>query len=415
MKIIDARDGSVMAVAQFNLGEAGRGRHLEEVRIDNRNPPRGSEVGYKTFGGDPSKGYLPHVVLTADSRQRGILVRISTRGCYTKGSCGSVGLKGGDATLLTEGRWAEGDAGNVANGPDQLWHVRGPAVFAVKLQGGEHKGYGPRYVVVTKSLKVVMMKPADLCQLIAVDDDPSITETVRKFAAELGEDVRLAIKVADELEEAADAPAMAVNHFTMATIADVLARWNVAVPAAFDGILGGVSGIQAGTIMPGTKALLATSIGPNGGRRYGYTVLMEEGVTRLASERNHKGTAEELLATVDPDWRIAYESRRDGEVIERVLLNAGGTHRYIPVPDERWNESAVSTEAWPGHEPVTPSLEELETIFGIEARETESIAVTDDDRSPQTPAPEPVAAEPPMPLSADELKARLGAFRFGCR
>jgi len=258
--------------------------------------------------------------------------------------------------------------------------------------------------------------------MIAVDDDPSVTETVRRFAAELGEggeDVRQAIKAADELEEAMDAPVVSVQHFTFEAIGEVLARWNIAVPVAFDGTLGGVSGIQAGTIMPGAKALLATSIGPNGGRRYGYTVIVEEGITRLQSERNHKGTAEELLATADsPDWRIAYESRRDGETIERVLLNAGGTHRFNPTPNQEYGERVVTTEPWPGHESKSPSTDELEAVFGIKAETTKSAAAAAlDDSSPDVqeaaPTPEPVPAEPPKPLSADDLKAQLGAFRIG--
>lgn len=364
MKIIDARNGSLQSIP-FALGQSGRGRWLEDVKISNRpgQAPAGPEdVGYCLFGQEKK-----HVILTkADGKQRGILLRVSTAGCYTKGSCGRVSLKGGKATLLTEGTWAEGDAGRIANGPDQLWHVEGPSVFVINLQGGAGKGYGLRYLVVTKSFRTVMIERDDLCQIIAVDDDPEAIETVRQFAGDLHEDVQAALKVADELEEVADEPIAAVTHFVseFTAIGDVLARWNIAIPAAFNGVLGGVSGVQSGTIMPGTKALLATSVGGGGGRRYGYTILIEEGLTRIASEVNNKHSAEEILAVADAtDWRIAFESRKDGVVVDRVLINAGGTHSYNPEPDSRWNESMLTTAPWPGHEPKSPSVSELAAIF----------------------------------------------------
>lgn len=432
MKIIDARTGSVMAVVAFKLGEDGRGRHLEEVRIDSRTPPIGEEVGYKKFGGDATKGHLPHIVLTTqDPNQKGILLRINTRGCYTKGSCGAIALKGGDAELLTQGHWAEGAAGAVANGPDALWHVRGPSVFGVILQGGERKGMGHRYLIITKNFRVVMVGRDALCQMIATDENPEVVETVRQFSESLSEEVKDALRVADELEEAAEAPAVTVQHFVNehTNLIDTLKRWNIAVPVAFDGVIGGVSGVQSGTLIPGSKQLLVMSIGPGGGRRYGYTVLVEEGITRLASEKNHKGTTDDVLAVVEsPSWQIAWEERKDGETVARRLVNAGGLHRYNPNPDPTWAEEVVETTPWPGHEAVSPTASEMGKIFGVEARGVATRSQRQHEPLPHQPAPAVIAIEAPpvvapavivppaKPLSAEDIKAQLakgGLFRRG--
>ena len=52
MKIIDARTGKLQEIP-FSLGESGRGRWLEEVKISNRprqEPSGPHDVGYFTFG-----------------------------------------------------------------------------------------------------------------------------------------------------------------------------------------------------------------------------------------------------------------------------------------------------------------------------------------------------------------------------
>lgn len=120
---------------------------------------------------------------TVRPAQRGVLVRISTRGCYTKGSCGSIELVWGEATKVAEGTWAEGDAGRVAAGPDALWHVPGAAFFRVVLQGGSNKGWGGRCVVVTSAGKVWMGKTTDLAALVTADERPDLSEVVRAMLA----------------------------------------------------------------------------------------------------------------------------------------------------------------------------------------------------------------------------------------
>lgn len=416
MKIIDARSGAVMPVAAFSLGEAGRGRHLEEVRIDQRVPPTGDEVGYRLFGGDETKGYLPHVVLTReDPRQRGILLRIRTSGVYTRGSYGEISLKGGDALKLTEGRWAEGSAGRVASGPDALWHVRGPALFEVTLQGGEHKGMGKRFLIITRKLKVVMVNRDKLSQMIATDDEPDVVETIRQFYDALDEDIKNAVQVAEQLEEAVvDNTSVNVVHFLheWINIHETMKRWNIAVPAIFNEVIGGVSGVQAGTLMPGSQQLLVISVGPGGGRRYGYILLDEKGITRLASERNQKGTSEEILALVDsPDWKIVWEEIKDGQTVTWCVADSSGIHRYDLSSDG--NEPHVQTTPWYGHESPSSVDPITETCVSEIADVTPTLQ-----SSPASVAFEP--AQPPISqpvaLTAEEIKAQLGSggrFKLG--
>lgn len=415
MRIVNARTGKPQEIP-FNLGEAGRGRHLEEIKISNRpgqEPGGPDDVGYFTFGTSP-----PHVILTkSDPRQRGILLRINTAGAYTKGSCGEVMMKGGPAKLLAEGQWAVGDAGRIGSGPDQLWHVEGPAIFAVYLQGGEHKGYGWRYLIVTRQFEAVMLKRDELCQLIATDDRPDVVEVVREHAARvaplfaaaqakyaeaerkylaemetskgyeermeagrrmdvakrefeivqaqaLDDEVISAIALADRLEETMDAPVTTVAHFVPegGDLRQIIAGWDIAIPASFNSGIGGVGGVESGTLVPGEKQLISASVGGGGGSRYGFTIVAEDGITRLKSLRNHRGTSEQLLAQVESaDWMVAWAERCDGQVTSYNVANAGGVHRYEPMSME------ISTRTWPGHEMVTPSQAEIQQIFGLAA------------------------------------------------
>lgn len=366
MKIINAC-GHLQEIP-FALGERGRGRWFEEVKISNRpgQEPSGPEdVGYFTFGKEKK-----HVILTKADGKRGILLRVSTAGAYTKGSCGSVALKGGKATLLAEGTWAEGIAGYVANGPDQLWHVEEPSVFVVVLQGGEHKGYGHRYLIVTRSFKTVMIKRAELCQLIATDENPEVTEVARQFADRLHEDVQLAIKVSDELEQAMDSPAAitAVVHFSSryGTVEETVKSWDLAIPVAMSGKIGGISGVQAGTLMPGDKQLVIFSIGPSGGKRYRFEEVSESGLVRLKERYERPYTRKSVLAMAEsPDWHSAWTEYKDGAITAYVLTDAGGEHRFYPEDQYLVGQKFLQTTAWPGHEAVTADWLKFCDVFGL--------------------------------------------------
>ena len=346
----------------FSLGEAGRGRWLEEVRISNRSgqqPSGPDDVGYFLFGEERK-----HCILTkSNPNQRGVLIRINTYGTYTRGTEGNVVHKGGEAKLLVTGSYAFGDAGRIGGGTDELWHIESPSVFIVNICGGSYKGYGQRYLIVTRSFNAVAMTREELCQTIATDDNPEVTEVVKQFTGELHEDVQSAIKLAEELEEAIS-PEMnvLVNHFTQwQPIEQTVKNWGIAIPVVMGDKIGGVSSVQAGTLIPGTKALISLCIGPGGGKRYRFEKISESGITRIKESCERPFNSESILAIVEaPDWHSAWIEYKDGEITSYVLANAGGIHHYV-----RWVANGIRTEPWDGITPITPSKVEIEKIFGL--------------------------------------------------
>lgn len=367
MKIINARNGQLQQIP-FSLGESGRGRWLEEVKVSNRDgqAPSGPEdVGYFLFG-EKQK----HCILTrSNPQQRGILLRINTQGTYTRNSSGEVILKGGPANLLVKGNFAHGDAGGIGSASDELWHVEGPSVFVVNLEGGSHKGYGHRYLIVTKNFKVTMITRSDLCQLIATDSDPEMTEVVREFADELHADVRSALATAEALEEAFEAPTVAVTHLVPEgrAIEAQVHGFGIAIPPAMaNGPLGGVAEVKAKTLLPGENALAYFEIGPGGGKRYHFEVKAESGIARVAEETNDKVTRQQVLAIIDsPDWQSAWVEYKDGEVTAYCLADAGGIHSYYAYDDPRRGESRIHSRGWEGVAIVAPSEADMDKIFGL--------------------------------------------------
>ncbi|MEN9558190.1 MAG: hypothetical protein RL141_559 [Candidatus Parcubacteria bacterium] len=371
MKIIDACSGKLQTIP-FELGERGRERWLEEVKVSNRpgqTPDGPEDVGYFCFGGDRK-----HVILTkSDGKQRGILLRINTAGAYTKGSYGSVELKGGDATLLTSGKWAEGAAGRVANGPDQLWHVKGPAIFVVVLQGGTSKGYGKRYLVVTPRWRTIMIKPDDLAQIIATDDDPDIVQVIREFVESIGDEgVSAALKTAETLETDSAEESFQGSHYVPSecpSLKQLLQEWwSIAIPAVMQAGIGGVSSVQSGTLMPGEKEVAVLLIGSGGGKRYRFEKISETGLTRLRETCDRPYTRERVLATVDsPNWHSAWVDYRDGEPMSYTVLNAGGCHEY-------WPGEPVRSREWPGHALVPMNESDIRRVFGLDGQPKEDAA-----------------------------------------
>jgi hypothetical protein len=361
MKIIDMHNRP--QEIPFSLGEAGRGRWLEEIRISNRpgQEPTGPEdVGYFLFGEEKRHCIL----IKANPSQQGVLVRINTYGTYTRGSDGSVAHKGGEAKMLVAGAYAFGDAGRICGGSDELWHVESPTVFVVNICGGSHKGYGHRYLVVTRSFNAVLVTREELCQMIATDEDPEVTEVVRQFADQLHKDVQSAIKIAEQLEEAMDHPekiAVPVHFTKCKTIEEVVRGWGIAIPVAMAGKVAGVSGVQASTLIPGAKSLASFRIGPGGGKRYRFKKVSESGLARIRESGERPWNSESVLALVDsPDWHSAWVEYKDGEITSYVLANAGGIHHYI-----RWVANGISTEPWDNVPVVTPTKAEIEKIFGL--------------------------------------------------
>lgn len=396
MKIVDARTGKLQTIP-FTLGEAGRGRHLEEIRISNRpgQEPSGPEdVSYFTFGPAGSQ----HVILTRGDARRGLLLRISSRGVYTKYSSGRVSLVGGQATLLVSGSFAEGLAGRAGGATDGLWHVEGPSVWDLVIQGGEGKGCGHRYVVVTRSLRVVTVKRADLAQLIATDGDPEVTEVARQFSVAMHEDVQSAIRLSDQLEEATAAP-VAVAHFVSeaTTVRDVVRSFEIAIPAAMDGDgdVGGVSGVEADTLVPGSQELLCLYVGPGGGKRYGYSVQEESGIVRLREQSSRPYTRARVLALVtDTAWRVRWTEFRDGQPTSYVVADAGGVHTYEVFLGR------AHTAPWPGRAEVPLSAAQILSTF-------DASVARDADATPSV-TPAAIVVEPDAPATLDDLRQKFG-------
>ncbi len=364
MKILNARTGQPQSIP-FNLGEAGRARRLEEVKISNRpgQEPEGPEsVGFFVFGQEQK-----HVILTKNSNQAGVLVRINTNHSYTRGANeGKVELKGGKATLLTKGYFADGDAGGLGSQSDELWHVEEPTLFLVHLSGGAYKGAGWRYLIVTEKFNVFMFTRDELAQLIATDENPEVSKALRPFAVKgnVHADIRAAYEFAEKMEDVViDALAPAIQHFVKSwkPLAEIVTNWGLAIPAVMGGTVTGVEGVHSNTLVPGPKALLAVTIGPGGGKRYGYDLVWEDGVTRLKSEKNGKYTAEDILATVDDaNWQLAWINKKDGEVTAYCIADAGGVHTYYIE-----GRQEVRTENWEGMGAIPMSLEALKSTFGM--------------------------------------------------
>ncbi|MFC1613495.1 hypothetical protein ACFL23_04140 [Patescibacteria group bacterium] len=359
MKVINARTGNLQEIP-FSLGEEGRGRRLEEVKISNRPgqiPSGPDDVGYFVFGQERK-----HVILTkSKAEQLGILLRVSTYGTYTRNTKGSVTHKGGDAKLLTKGEYAFGQAGGIGSGTDELWHVESPSIFIVNICGGSYKGFGHRYLIVTRSFRTVMIKRDALCQLIATDEDPEVTEVVRQYSDQLHEDIQQALKVAGQLEEQMDAPQTEViHHYTQyKSIENAVKDFGFAIPAVMGDKVNGVSGVQARTLLPGDQSLVFIFIGPGGGKRYGFETISTTGLSSLKERCERPCTQKTLLSIVEEtNWHLAWTEYKDGKITAYVIADKGGIHKLYSNDD-------IHTESWSGITASSPSLESMKKIFNL--------------------------------------------------
>jgi len=322
MKIYD-RNGKPQSFP-FELGERGRGRVYEEVRVDKRRPPTSDEVGYVVF----TVGSVTHCVLTAPTGQSGLLLRVNTRGGYTKGSAGGVSPIFGDVKEVAAGEWAEGIAGRAGHGTDILYHVQGPAIFDVVISGGSHKGYGRRYVFVDGTRDYVrMLPPAALIQEIATDEDPRLSDILRQCPQDrLTDTLRDALAAANALE-AEQSVVADVTHFPPSLNFARLEEAGWRLPPHHVGGLArsGVDGVLA----QGTQALVDVTIGPGGGKRYRYEVVSIEGLDVLARRPIRTSgihcSREHIVALVQaPDWKIRWTEYKDGASVGEFEANAEG-------------------------------------------------------------------------------------------
>lgn len=332
MKIVSLSGKSVTTgvpqTLPFTLGETGRGRETVAVQCQD---PTLTDVEYLTVRGGP-------VILRASTgKQRGVLIRLNTRGAYTKGSCGEIAPIWGKVTTLAAGRWAEGDAGRVAAGPDALLHVEGPAFIRACLQGGSGKGWGWRCIVVTGAGAVWMGQTPDLAALITADERPDLSEVVRQMLAEVAPPTEppveghwrivlpIAIAAADALEAETPPESVGVDHYFLNQTpdwADLLKRVGVTLPGG-QTAPEGVSEVKAGCLMPGPFSLVVISVGPGGGKRYRYEITAEKGVTVIGRDQG-RGYETVVAIVQDQDWQIAWSSFKDGALTSQSRAQIDG-------------------------------------------------------------------------------------------
>lgn len=107
------------------LGETGRGRVSNFVRVERTNPP--TMEGDRIVDADVHGRFLASKTATAD-----VLVRVSSDGTYTRNRRGESAAWLGQPRLLAEGTGADGDAGRIGSWTDVLWRLApGQAVLVL--------------------------------------------------------------------------------------------------------------------------------------------------------------------------------------------------------------------------------------------------------------------------------------------
>lgn len=190
--------------------------------------------------------------------------------------------------------------------------------------------------------------------------------------------------------------------FEATTVQDVVRSFGIAIPAAMGNDIGGVSGVEAGTLVPGSKELLVLSIGPGGGKRYSYVVHEESGITRIAwhSERPH--TRGDMLAVVDdPAWCVRWTEYRDGQPTSYTVADAGGVHTYT-LAQER-----AHTAPWPGRAESPLYAAAILSLFGVAEHGPWRSTRTPSEPAPPSP-PAAAVIEPAAPATLGDLRAKFG-------
>jgi hypothetical protein len=168
------------------------------------------------------------------------------------------------------------------------------------------------------------------------------------------------------------------------SISSTLNELGISAPTEFEAgtLAPGISGMQADTLVAGDKAMVIFTIGPDGGRRYGYEEREASGLTILKSATNHKDTAKQVVAIIEsPDWYSAWVNYHDGQITSYVLANAGGIHSFNP----EWG--GIQASAWEGIPAKSPSEEEMQERFGLESNtQSQTVEVVTDDNSAMTEA-----------------------------
>ncbi len=137
------RDDEKLGKVVF-LGEEGRGRRYEKIGMSRRNPAE--VINNKVIEAVPVKITLPakegkpekafYILERPQSEAASVLIRVSTRWCYTRGSCGSWSALAGAPEALISGHGAHGDAGRIGSWDDGLVILKPGDALRVRPEGG---------------------------------------------------------------------------------------------------------------------------------------------------------------------------------------------------------------------------------------------------------------------------------------
>ena len=85
----------------------------------------------------------------------------------------------------------------------------------------------------------------------------------------------------------------------------------------------GVSEVKAGCLMPGPFSLVVISVGLGGGKRWGYEITAERGVTVIGRDQGH-GRETVVAIVQDQDWQIAWSVFKDGALTSQRRAQIDG-------------------------------------------------------------------------------------------
>lgn len=162
------------------LGEQGRGRWLERVKLDNRNPPSivlrdGKSIvldaGVAEFTAGENKRYVLTASKPNDDR---ILADINSDGTYTRGSRGDVRPYMGDPVCLARGWRAWGDAGRIGTQHHGLWLLNDGDSVYVEVAGGYKT---QNYVLMADDGELKQFLPEDYLSLCI---DPWVAQATQE-------------------------------------------------------------------------------------------------------------------------------------------------------------------------------------------------------------------------------------------
>lgn len=312
MKIVNEH-GQLQPIP-FTLGERGRGRSAEEVRVDNRRPPEDpTDVGYKVF----KAGEREHCVLTAPSGQPGMLLRVNCRGTYTRDSRGGSRVIAGNAHPLVAGYGAFGDAGNIGGWTDTLYHVRGLALLTMVPTGGVHKGYYRQYLFLDGDKgELITRSMAEAVQDLVTDEYPLIGRVCQAHKDALPDELAAALVAAEQLEDAEPCTDV-VPHYGWSSQDDL--PDDIRIPP---GHTGGLQRGPSGCLLPGALALVKVDVGPGGGKRYQYDHVEVEGLDVIyrPGRESRRQARETIVGLAAGAWCVSWDEYKDNQFTQHRIV-----------------------------------------------------------------------------------------------